>query len=160
MNIIAFDPGLKGGIAFFKQVRLSAYMLEGQITAEIMPVAGKEIDIYQIAELLREQRPDICVIEKVHSMPSQGVASTFTFGKGYGSLIGICVGLGIRTELVTPQAWKGLVLKGTDKSKDAAIAYCRRAFPKVPLIPDGCRTPKDGIADALCILEYARRTYG
>ena len=55
-------------------------------------------------------------------------------------------------------AWKKTVLAGTAKDKDAAIEYCRRAFPQVSLLPGPrCRKPHDGMADALCLLEYGRR---
>jgi crossover junction endodeoxyribonuclease RuvC len=154
LNYIAFDPGKDGGIAWNAAT----------CGAIAMPISGKEIDIYEISQLIKSQCwPDnsIAIIEQVHSMPGQGVKSVFTFGKGYGSLIGLLVGLGIRTELVTPQAWKKVVLAGTVKDKDAAIAYCRRAFPQISLLATPrCKTPHDGIADALCILEYGRRTYG
>ena len=33
---------------------------------------------------------------------------------------------------------------------------CRRAFPGVSLVPPGCRVPHDGLAGALCLLEYGR----
>jgi hypothetical protein len=80
-------------------------------------------------------------------MPGQGVASSFTFGTGYRQIQGLLAGRGIPFELVTPQAWKKLVLAGTTKDKDAAIAYCRRAFPDVALVLPRCRVSHDGIAD-------------
>ncbi len=151
MNIISFDPGQKGEIAIHHQ---------GATTAHPMPLAGKVLDLASIAAIIREASPDIAVIEKVGSMPGQGVSSTFTFGTGYGQIQGLLAGLGIPFELVTPQAWKGLVLAGTPKNKDAAIAYCRRAFPDVPLVMPRCRTPHDGVADALCLLQYSIRSFG
>jgi crossover junction endodeoxyribonuclease RuvC len=151
MNIIAFDPGQKGGIAIHHQ---------GTTTAQPMPIAGKAIDLPAIAEIVRSNQPDLAVIEKVGSMPGQGVASTFTFGMGYGQIQGLLAGMGIPFELVTPQAWKKLVLAGTCKDKDAAIAYCRRAFPDVPLVMPRCRNPHDGIADSLCLLQYGLRSFG
>jgi crossover junction endodeoxyribonuclease RuvC len=150
MNIIAFDPGQKGGIAIHHQ---------GITTAHPMPLAGKTLDLPSIADLVRSHSPSIAVIEKVGAMPGQGVTSTFTFGMGYGQLQGLLAGMGTPIELVTPQAWKKLVLAGTPKDKDAAIAYCRRAFPDVPLVMPRCRNPHDGIADSLCILQYGLRTF-
>jgi crossover junction endodeoxyribonuclease RuvC len=151
MNIIAFDPGQKGGIAIHYQGITIAYP---------MPLAGKTLDLPSIATLIRSHSPDLAVIEKVGSMPGQGVTSTFTFGCGYGQLQGLLAGMGVPFELVTPQAWKKLVLAGTPKDKDAAIAYCRRAFPDVPLVMPRCRTPHDGIADSLCLLQYGLRSFG
>jgi crossover junction endodeoxyribonuclease RuvC len=150
MNIIAFDPGQKGGIAIHHN---------GTTTAQPMPMAGKTLDLPAIAEIVRSASPDIAVLEKVSSMPGQGVASTFTFGCGYGQLQGLLAGLGIPYELITPQCWKKIVLAGTSKSKDAAIAYCRRAFPDVPLVMPKCRNPHDGIADALCLMQYGLRQF-
>lgn len=147
-TIIGIDPGKNGAIAIRRG---------NQITALPMPLAGKELDLPAIAEIIRDA--DLVVIEKVHSMPGQGVTSMFTFGCGYGAIQGITAALQIRTELVAPQTWKSSVLKGTKKDKDAAIAYCRRAFPDVPLVLPRCRKPHDGLADALCLAEYGCRTY-
>jgi crossover junction endodeoxyribonuclease RuvC len=150
MNIIAIDPGLKGAIAIHHN---------GQTKAQVMPIAGKVLDLPTIADIIRQSSPDLAIIEKVGSMPGQGVASTFTFGTGYGQIQGLLAGLGIPFELVTPQAWKRLVLAGTTKDKNTAIAYCRRAFPDVPLVLPRCRVPHDGIADALCLMQYGLRHF-
>lgn len=45
------------------------------------------------------------VLEKVHSMPGQGVASTFTFGQGYGQLQGVVAALGLQFIEVIPNKW-------------------------------------------------------
>ena len=150
MRILAIDPGQKGALA-----------VQGIFIEAIpMPLGGKEIDYPTVADMIRDWQPDLAVIEKVGSMPGQGVASTFTFGMGYGALFGILAALKIPTERVAPQTWKASVLKGTPKDKRAAIDYCRRVYPTVPLVLPRCRTPHDGIADALCILSYAQRTWG
>jgi hypothetical protein len=157
MIYIGIDPGLKGGLAVYSP-RLGAH-------SATMPVAGDELDGSAIAAMLRRwtllDAADgvVVTIEKVGAMPKQGLSSTFKFGKGYGTVLGVCAALGLRVELVTPQKWKGEVLAGTTKDKDAAIAYCRRVFPMVELVQPRCRVPHDGIADALCLMEYGRRTY-
>jgi crossover junction endodeoxyribonuclease RuvC len=154
VNVIAIDPGLRGAIAYYCHPRISAKPL---------PLAGKALDLTTLAEDLRcfhVHGETIAVIEKVGAMSKQGVVSTFSFGCGYGQIQGVLAGLGIPYELVLPQAWKKSILAGTAKDKDAAIAYCRRAFPDIPLIMPGCRTPHDGISDALCLLQYGIRTFG
>lgn len=150
MNYIGIDPGLHGGLAGVN---------ESSVILEPMPVSGGEIDAHGVCVWLDGVHASLVCIEKVHAMPKQGVASTFKFGKGYGTILGVCAAMNICVELVTPQAWKAVVLAGTTKDKDAAIAWCNRAFPMTSLIPQGCRVPHDGLADALCIAEYARRTY-
>ena len=149
-TLIAIDPGLRGAIAFLQN---------GQVTAKPMPLAGNEIDLATLAQWIADVCPTLAVVEKAAAMPGQGVASTFKFGKGYGSLLGIFAALQIPVELVTPQRWKRSILAGTAKDKPAAIAYCRRVFPQVDLVRPGCRKAHDGLADALCLLEFGRREF-
>lgn len=160
MIFLGIDPGLKGGLAALKGPG------ESGPTASFcpMPVSGGEVDARAIGiwlwdfALKNDNQVVVCV-EKVGAMPKQGVVSTFTFGVGYGKILGAAGALGMRAELVTPQAWKKVVLAGTTKDKDAAVAYCMRAWPGLSLVLPGCRVPHDGCADALCIAEFARRTY-
>jgi len=147
--LVAVDPGLHGAIAVLSP--------SGVVSAVPMPLAGGALDLPAIASIIRDTFPQWVILEKVASRPGQGVASTFKFGMGYGSILGIAAAVGVPVELVTPQRWKGVVLHGTAKDKASAIAYCRRVYPKVNLVPPGCRTPHDGLADSLCLLEYGRR---
>ena len=98
--------------------------------------------------------PYSAFVEKCHSMPGQGVKSMFSFGGAYEGIFGLLAGLQISARIVPPQAWKKAILAGTAKDKPAAIAYCRRRWPSVSLIPEGCRVAHDGMADALCIAAY------
>src|SRR5690554_6486644 len=111
--IVGIDPGKAGGIAFISPT--------GEYAAAPMPIAGKEIDAGEIADRLRMFKPDTVIIEKSQAMPGQGVTSMFNYGAGFGRLLGICEALGLPYRLVTPQRWKGVVLAGTAKDKDAAI---------------------------------------
>ena len=151
MNVVGIDPGQKGGLAY-----LSDYHAE----AVPMPMIGKDLDVQKIVRMLRTQSVELVVLEKVHAMPQQGVSSMFTFGFGVGVIVGTVETLGLPLRWVTPQAWKKLVLAGTAKDKDAAIAHVRQAYPGIELVPGRARTPHDGIADAVCIAEYGRRTFG
>lgn len=153
---IGIDPGKSGGLVAIDGDR--------RATGYIMPVKGGEVDAHAIGVwvwglVLQHDSQVVACVEKVHAMPKQGVASTFTFGVGYGKILGVLGALGVRTELVTPQAWKAAVLAGSLKDKAAAIAWATRAYPALSLVQPGCRVPHDGIADALCIAEFARRTY-
>jgi crossover junction endodeoxyribonuclease RuvC len=152
--ILSIDPGLKGGICYGSYPE--------NLRAIPMPLIGGEIYPAAIAQLIKEINPNLAIVEKVHSMPGQGVASTFKFGKGYGLVLGILGALGVPIELTTPQAWKKLVLAGTSKDKQAAIAFCAMRYPHLSLIPKGCRTPHDGIADAVCLWSfgYAKQPAG
>jgi crossover junction endodeoxyribonuclease RuvC len=154
---LGIDPGLKGGLATFQEP-----LLDGdRVCVRVMPVEGKWIQCQRIVDWLQVIAPiggrNIhAIVEQVGSMPKQGLSSTFKFGTGYGQIIGMLQTLEIPYTLVRPQAWKGVVLAGTSKDKAAAIAFCAREYPGVPLIPERCRVPHDGIADALCLVHYGR----
>lgn len=80
IRIIALDPGLHGAIAILKN---------NTITAQNLPIAGKALDLAALTAIIQDADPSLAVIEKVASMPGQGVTSTFKFGQGYGALLGI-----------------------------------------------------------------------
>ena len=148
MIILGIDPGQKGGLAFISR---------GVIAAYSMLLAGKELDIPGITDLILSYPViSLAVVEKAHTMPKQGVVSSGKFMKGYGILLGILGALKISTVRVTPQAWKKAILAGTKKDKDAAIEYVRMKHPGFELIPPRCRKPHNGMADAICIAEYGR----
>jgi crossover junction endodeoxyribonuclease RuvC len=148
MTVIGIDPGLKGGIVV---------MVDGRIAKTVkMPVVkgdgGSWVDFGEVASILKYERPDLVAIEKVHSMPGQGVASVFTFGLGFGGLIGVCAGLGVPYSLVRPAEWQRKAFAGMDKKlgKGRSILYVKQKYPE-------CEPAHkhDGIADAVCIAEWA-----
>ena len=148
---VGIDPGQKGGIAFITPEY-------NKVSVFAMPIAGKDIDVSVIKILFTNWAiGDVVVaIEKVHSMPGQGVSSTFKFGFGTGILHGIVRTLEFPLHLVTPQKWKKIVLEGTTKDKAAAIDFCSRVYPNVNLLATSrSRVPHDGMADAICIARYA-----
>lgn len=151
-NICGIDPGQDGAFAVLGHGKLYP-------DVHVMPLAGKEIDAGKLAFWLNELDVSHAVVEKVHSMPKQGVSSSFKFGQNYGTILGILGALRISTQLVTPQAWKKAVLAGDgDKDKAAAIAFCRRMYPTCQLLAtEKSRTPHDGMADALCLATYGLR---
>lgn len=156
--VVGVDPGLAGGIA--------ALGIDGTtLAAGPMPIArlGKnrrEIDAGALAEFFGAMPwpPSLVVVERAFGMRGQGAGASFSFGLGFGKVLGAIETLGLPHQLVTPQAWKKSILAGTDKSKEAAVAYCRKRFPSVDLRPtELSKVPSDGIADALCLAEWARR---
>jgi crossover junction endodeoxyribonuclease RuvC len=163
VTYLGFDPGLDGGVAV-----LNPDAAQGSASAAcayVMPVSGGQIDAHALGalvfSLIASGAALLACVEQVGAMPKQGLSSTFKFGRGYGTILGVLGVLRVHTELVTPQRWKSVVLAGTPKDKDAARAWCRRAYPGVNLLATPrCRVPHDGMADALCIAEYARRELG
>lgn len=153
--ILGIDPGLHGGIACTSINQTLMQVIP-------LPTFGKgktkrELDPYRILEWIDSLDATIklCVLEKVHAMPKQGVTSMFNFGMTYGILKGLIAARKYPLQLVTPQAWKKVILAGYNTSdKSGAIKYCSVRYPHISLIPPRCRTPHDGMADSLCLAVY------
>ena len=89
-------------------------------------------------------------LERVHSMPGQGVASSFKFGQGFGNLEMALTAARIPFTYVTPQKWQkelGCLTKG---NKNVSKSRAQQLFPHIKCT--------HAISDALLIAEYCRRT--
>ncbi len=155
MIVIGIDPGLDGAVA----------ALDDDIRVWDTPTAkeGKKrvfvpIEMWDILHTAGREAPRVHVfIEKVHSMPKQGIASAFNFGVGYGLWLGVIAGFQMPSTQVTPQAWMREMLAGMQKGKDSSRIRAIELFPDSV----GLARKKDhGRADALLIAEYGRRKLG
>ena len=108
-----------------------------------------------LAFLSREQEATRACVERVHAMPKQGVASTFSFGMNFGWILGVLDAFEISYQLIEPRKWKAEFNLNSDKQRSIEVA--KQLFPKAELIPNGCRKPHDGIAESILLAEYARR---
>jgi hypothetical protein len=98
---LGIDPGQSGGIVVLAD--------DGTVHL-ISKMPATEGDLAQLFEhQISPLGISYCLIEKVHSFPDQGVASSFTFGRGTGILIGLLMAHKIRFEEITPQAWQKLL---------------------------------------------------
>lgn len=161
MIFIGIDPGLSGAVGVI------SLPLGGPDTYEVYDtptalVEGEKTKrkylIVAMADLLKpySYRNDvIAILENVHSMPKQGVASSFSFGEGKGIWEGILGAYGICTELVSPQRWKKAIMADQGKEKDAARFKAMQLFPS---LADQFKLVKhDGRAEAILMAEYGRR---
>ena len=115
-RIVGIDPGLSGALALLDGGKLIDLM--------DMPVHNKRASGRLIAETVDRWGPDYSVIEDVHSMPSQGVASSFLFGLNTGIVIGALQGSGVPMVKIGSGRWKmqmGLRGKPKDASRGLAI---------------------------------------
>lgn len=144
-----------------------------KVAAPFDLTSDEEIDTGSLGVVLTTWRPALVVVEAVHAMPGQGVTSMFTFGKGFGMILGTCGALGFTVARVGPALWKralGLTLpkepKGVKRDAGAAkregkgltIAWVEKTFPGVSLLATArSRVPHDGMADAIAIAEYGMR---
>jgi crossover junction endodeoxyribonuclease RuvC len=94
------------------------------------------------------------VVETVHSMPKQGVASSFKFGVAYGGAVALAERLNCVWHMVTPQVWKKALKLDSDKNKSSALA--RELWPYAPLF----RKKDNGRAEALLMAYWLRKQNG
>ena len=156
MIIIGIDPGMSGAIAAVDEKTHEILRVEDTPTFLIAKV--REYDIVGMADLLRSislGRPSRVVLEQAQAMPKQGVTSTFHFGRGYGIWLGILGTLQMPYRTVRPCEWTKTLFHGLPgKGKERSILFASRTFPGIELVPDGCRKPRDGRADAACLAYY------
>lgn len=146
MNL-AIDPGASGGYA---------WPVEDIVVARPMP--DTEGELLDDLRAIRAMAKDVTVtIEEVGGYvgSAQPGSAMFKFGRGFGFLLGACMALGYRVQLVRPQRWQSRLGLGTASScasksewKRKLKAEAQRRFPNCPDI-----TLKT--ADALLILDYA-----
>lgn len=151
MIFIGIDPGQSGGIAVLGANQSGIPLCYGLDTTE------KDIRdvLWPLQPFMKGSENDsrsFALIERVHSMPKQGVASSFKFGQNYGFLRGCLISLGIPFEEVTPQKWQKAMGCLTKGDKNVSKAKCQQLFPSIKVT--------HAIADALLIAEFARRTHG
>src|SRR4029077_8958327 len=116
--VLGIDPGLGGAAAILDD--------EGVLTALTdLPImradklAWIDGNVFQSWLIEHAQfMPLEAFVERVSSSPQQGVASAFTFGVGFGSILAIIQARHIPLHLVTPGKWKReLNLAGKDKKQ-------------------------------------------
>ena len=134
-------------------------------------VDNKKFDtrsMYDLGKTLQYfcQHKFIVAIEEQQYMPKggrrQGGRSAFTLGKGFGFWLGYFQGVDIRYDIAIltprPQQWQrhffgsGTVIS---EPKERSIRAARAKLPDLDLVPQGCRVPSHGRADAGLIALWA-----
>lgn len=159
--LLGIDPGLNGGIAVMDDAGNLLHYCKMPIKQERVLTGKKQkkirrmIDVTSIAAIMAQFEPSNIFIERATARPGQGVVSMFTFGMGYGMILGLCMAMegAICTDVVTPQKWQGKVLAGLEHIEDTklrALAKFQELYPEID-------TTHDGIVDAVMIAEYGRQ---
>lgn len=164
---IGIDPGLHGAIAAIavvSDVKFGDAISPASLYVADMPtheitVNGKkrtQIDKHRLRDILTGIGPGCrAFVEDVHSMPKQGVASSFKFGFVAGAIQQAVVDAGFELTLVPPQVWKRRF--GLTSDKDAARARASAVFPGSAHL--WSRKKDDGRAEAALLALYGAR-YG
>jgi crossover junction endodeoxyribonuclease RuvC len=148
MLICGIDPGLSGAWGMIDHN--GKYWSCGDMHHDDDGVLDTE-KIWSEMCQARDRQDCIVFLEKVHSMPKQGVASTFKFGMAFGGAQALMYRFKSSFAYVTPQVWKKAFK--IDSDKKVSLALARELFPLAPL----ARVKDGGRAEALLIAEYFRR---
>jgi len=138
-TVIAIDPGWSGAMAVFTDGQLITTHKCMPTSTETWELCGKDI-----------HRASIAVLEWVHSMPGQGVASTFKFGYNYGMWNGMLATASKETMLVPPKMWQAN-WKDVPKDKKDRKNFLKQ---KAMEISEGRVKVTLQNADAICIGQW------
>ena len=150
MTTISIDPGKSGGLAYRHD--------DQPVNAIHMPETEGDIVDF-LRGLVTDPAQTLAVIEQVGGYvpgrPQPGSAM-FRFGRNFGFILGVLQTLGVRVELVRPQAWQKALSLGNSKDCPDKAAWKAKlkaeAQRRYPLLK-----PTLATADALLILDYALR---
>lgn len=154
MIYIGIDPGLSGAVGVI-YADGAGHVFD---TPVCLVDTKRKYLVGAMALLLKpyaEHDEVFAVLENVHSMPKQGVASSFSFGEGKGMWEGILGAFNIPFDLVSPQRWKKEMLADQGKEKSAARYKAMQLFPSIAT--QFARVKDDGRAEALLMAEYGKR---
>lgn len=149
MIVIGIDPGLTGALAVLTHDGAVERLADLPVIRDrsLAWIDGAELQS-TLLDALRG-RTARAVVERVSAMPKQGIASAFTFGVGFGSILGVLRALQIRIELVTPATWKRAL--GLSSDKHASLHKARLLFPTADLN----LAKHDGRAEALLLAHWS-----
>lgn len=132
MRIVGIDPGLTGAIALLINGKVSR-VTDIPITSVAKKNGGVKRRVNSIAlrDILADFKPDLVIIEDVHSRPFDGGVAAFSFGNTVGKIQAVVELQQYRVEYVSPQVWKRQLDVPADKvlaSKRASAILCTKEF--------------------------------
>lgn len=153
---LGIDPGLDGAIGVLRDDDTLA--VHDIPTLKVGSAGKRVVDHAALATLLdtihRDGCPALAVVEAVASSPQQGVASAFSFGQCYGTIVGALAAHFVPIRMVTPPSWKRALRIAAGSNKDVSRRRASEIFPRSahlwPLVKH------DGRAEAALIAWHCR----
>jgi crossover junction endodeoxyribonuclease RuvC len=143
--LLGIDPGISGAIAVLDLETLDL------IDGFVLPSGDGRINVADLLDHLDDLAPlpiGQVVIENVHSMPRQGVSTTFTFGRAFGTIEGVMLARRVPVDYIAPHVWKKKLSMPKD-DKDGPRQWARRRWPQSDLF--GTKVRGQAIADAAAL---------
>lgn len=158
MRYIGVDVGKDGALVMIDE--------EATYGEKVMkfkfPMIGTDYDINRINNLFKNVSKEEChmVIEDVHAIGGGSAKANWSFSRGKAILEVLAVVNQIPFTMVKPKAWQKVVHQGIPKqgkAKDMTLMAVKRLYPEVDLRKnERCRTPDEGIYDALAMAHYCK----
>lgn len=148
--VIAIDPGLSGGIAVHRAGE--------PVAAHAMPPTEADV-LHLLRELTPEPAQSVAFVELVGGFvgKAQPGARAFTFGRGFGFLLGVLQERAVRVELVLPRKWQKHFSLGTASACASPAEWKRKlrteAQRRYPALKVTLST-----SDALLLLDFGLTT--
>lgn len=155
--VIGIDGGLQGSLVVLKNGKL--------VEMTKMPTmetgnGRNEYDCQAIVAFFEKYPDATVVLEKAQYTPKMGGLSVFSFGKSFGTMIGILAGLKLRYHIVHAKTWQKFILadQPSGDTKAASKIVAQRLFPGVDFRPTTkSKNVSDGLTDAANIAYYGYR---
>jgi crossover junction endodeoxyribonuclease RuvC len=155
VTILGIDPGLSGALAAYQPHDNDLIVTD--VPVHVLKVNRRDrrrLDGHSLARCgAILAAPTHAYLENVHSMPAQGIASAFTFGKVFGAIEQCLIDHNIPYTLVEPALWKRVL--GVPADKDGARRRASQLMPKHAHL--WARAKDDGRAEAALIAYYGSR---
>ena len=160
-KIIGVDPGSPLTLGVLTERGAQGTYSDEAVAAQIVKTGHKTASWVNqaalITSILRNECPDLVVIERVTIRPNESLTSGIPFVGSMFLVEGICSGLGIRCRLVAPSVWKpamGIKVSLKNPKEPARI----RALEEWPRLATLFARKKDhNRAEALLLALYALR---
>jgi len=175
-SVVGIDGGLKGGIAIaFGNGEAEVYPMpilklpKGRKGTKTVYDKKAIVGLFnKVIEQSKSPNNILVLLEQAQAFSGQGGVSNFSTGYAYGFMEGVLTALKLPYELVQSKTWQKDLFKGkaVPKSdnrverkkaiKNTSYEVASKLFPGIELRgPQGGL--KDGLCDALLIMEYGRR---
>lgn len=150
---IGVDVGNNGAIALVVDGVLESVVDMPVVEIKRGRTTKRQVSAQALVGIIKEMNPTQAAVEKVGSMPNQGVSSTFAFGRSAGVIEGVLAALGVPVTYVQPAVWAKSMNKGYGKD-----ASRHRAMELFPDKQDWFKLVKhDGRAEAVLIAMWGAK---
>ena len=164
MKILGIDPGIDGGLAILEDGNI----IKTMAMPNYKDINGdKVVDSYELSNFITANPVDHIIHENVHALYGSSAKNTFNFGRNVGMTESLILAFGYQLIKVKPKVWqlipwRGIPIqydkKGKKDNKARTLLALNKFFPNIDvsilLRTPRCKSPHDGIVDAIFIAKY------